>query len=124
MQFVEAENAAAQVVVAKQRGDVCSNGGDESVVDRDRNVVAEQGRLERGRVIAGASAKDIRLHRVGERRRQGELVILKLSIELVKGAFPQLVIALHEKRAERTLGQRFFFAFVVDEDAELHVDVG
>ena len=51
-------------------------------------------------------------------------MVLKFLVELVERAFAQVVIAFHEKRAERTLGERFFFAFLVEEDAEFHVDVG
>ena len=51
-------------------------------------------------------------------------MVLEFVVELVEGAFAQRVIALDQKGAERTLGERFFFALLVNQDAKLHVDVG
>src|ERR1043166_8292261 len=110
MKFGETKSAAAQFVVAKQRREIASHRGDEPVVDRNRNVITEEGRFESGRKISGARAKDICLHRRGERRGERKLVVLVFLVERVKGALAQLVIAFHEKRAERTLGERFFVA--------------
>ncbi len=51
-------------------------------------------------------------------------MILELGVELVKGAFPQRVIALHKEAAVGALRERPLLAFLVDQDAELHVDIG
>src|SRR3954470_18021488 len=103
MELFKTEDAAAQFVVAKKRREIISHGGDEPVIDRDRNVVAEERRFESGRIIPGASAENIGFNRIGERRRERELVILKFFVELVERPFAQIVIAFHEERAERTL---------------------
>ena len=50
--------------------------------------------------------KHIRLNRVGERRGQRVLMVLKFRVELMEGALAQFVIALHQKRTERTLRKR------------------
>src|ERR1700686_3610023 len=51
-------------------------------------------------------------------------MILKFLIELMKRAFAQLVIAFYQKRAERTLRERFLATGLVGQNTELHVHVG
>ena len=51
-------------------------------------------------------------------------MILKFLVELMKRAFAQLVIAFHQKRAERTLRERFLATGLVGQNTELHVHVG
>ena len=68
--------------------------------------------------------KHIRLDGVGKRRCKRVLVVVKFCIKLMEGALAQHRITLHQKRAERTLGQRFFTPLLVDQGAELHVHVG
>src|SRR4029077_3260882 len=51
-------------------------------------------------------------------------MIAKFCIELMESVFAQLMIALHQKRAERALGKRSFTPFLIDQYAELHVYVG
>ena len=110
MQLLQAEHAPTQFVVTKERRQIVSHRVDQSVVNRDRHVVAEERSFQRRWIISGAGAKDIRLHRIRQRRRQSELVILKFLVELMERAFPQAVVAFHEKRAEGTLSERLFIA--------------
>src|SRR5438105_13252611 len=51
-------------------------------------------------------------------------MILKFLVELMKRAFAQLVIAFHQKRAERTLRERFLATGLAGQNTELHVHVG
>ena len=51
-------------------------------------------------------------------------MILKLGVELMKRALPQLVIALHKKGTERALRQWPLVTLLVHEHAEFHIDVG
>ena len=51
-------------------------------------------------------------------------MILKFLVELMESALSQAVIAFHQERAVGALGERFLPAFVVNEHAEFHVDVG
>src|SRR5437764_8784763 len=107
VQLVQTQNAPAQFVIAKERREIIPDRGDESLVNRGGNIVAEERCFEGGGIISGASSKDVCLHRVGERRRERELVILELLVELMKGPLAQAVVALHQKGAERTLRERF-----------------
>ena len=52
-------------------------------------------------------AENIGLDRVGQRCGERVLVILKFCVELEKSVLAQLMIALHQKRAERTLGKQY-----------------
>ena len=90
MQFVEPEHAPAQFVVAKERREIAREPRRSSRRKPRRDVVAKERGFERGGIIARARAKDIRLYRIGERRGERELVILKLIVELVERAFPQM----------------------------------
>ena len=74
--------------------------------------------------MPGPRQKNVALNRISERCRQRVLVILKLRIKLMKCAFPQFRIALHQKRAERTLGKRFLPPRLISEHTELHVHIG
>ncbi len=61
MQLVQPEDAAAQIVIAEERLKILAHRGDEAVVNRHRDVVAKERRLQRGRMIARPRAEDIRL---------------------------------------------------------------
>src|SRR6266851_7764238 len=67
--------------------------------------------------------KDIRLDRISKRRGQRVLMVLKFCVELMEGAFAQFMVALYEKRAQGTLGQRFLTPSLIDQHAELHVHI-
>ncbi len=75
-------------------------------------------------MVSRPGPEDIRLDRVRESRSEGELVILKFSVELKEGAFPQIVIAFDQKRAVGALGERPLLALLIEQDAEFHIDVG
>src|ERR1700681_2684301 len=51
-------------------------------------------------------------------------MILKFLVELMKRTFAQLVIAFHQKRAERTLRERLLATGLVGQNTKLHVHVG
>src|ERR1700730_6037515 len=69
-------------------------------------------------------AKDVGFHRVGQRRGEGVLMILKFGVKLMKRAFAQFMVAFHQKRAEGTLSKRFLAPGLVGQDTELHVHIG
>src|SRR5437763_16927866 len=100
VQLVQTKNVPAQFVIAKERREIIPDRGDESLVNRGGNIVAEERCFEGGRIISGAGAENVCLHGVGERRRECELMILKLLVKLVKGPLAQAVVPLHEKGAE------------------------
>src|ERR671919_61381 len=106
MQFAQTERVAAQVEIAKERLQIRTDRSDQSVVNRNRHIVRKERSLQRRWIMPGARLKDIRLNRIGKRRGQRILMIPKFRVELMKGAFAQFVIALHQKRAERTLRKR------------------
>ena len=54
MQFVEAEDAAAQFVITEERLQIFAYGFYQAVVDRDRDIVAKERRFQGGRIIARA----------------------------------------------------------------------
>src|SRR5450432_4724616 len=124
MQFAQPEDTAAQLIITKERLQVCPNRFDQSVVNPRRDVILEKRRLQRGGIMARPCTENIGFHRIGERRCQRELVILKFAIKLMERAFAYFMIALHQKRAERTLTERAFLALLVEQRAEFHVDVG
>src|SRR5204862_2733879 len=82
MQLIQAQGTATQLVVAKERREIVSHCRDESLVNRDWNVVAEERRLERRGIISGPGAKGVGLHGIGEGGRQGKLMVLKFVVEL------------------------------------------
>src|SRR6266567_8270089 len=100
------------------------SGFNKTVVNGHRNIVWKKRGFERGRIVARASTENIRFHRIREGRGERVLMILEFGVELMKSAFPQLVVPFHEKRTERTLRQRSFAAGRVSQQAELHVHVG
>ena len=51
-------------------------------------------------------------------------MILKFLVELMKRPFAQFVVAFVEKRAVRTLRERFLVPGFIGQHAELHVHVG
>ncbi len=104
MQLIEPEDAPSQLVVAEKRREILPDGCDQRVVDRERDVVLEERSLQRGGIISRPRAEDVRLDRIRKRGREGELVILKLGVVLVKGALPQFVVTFDEKRADRSFG--------------------
>ena len=124
VKFIQAENAPSQFVITKKRREVCTHRCDQTIVNRDRNIIAKERGLERGRKIARARTEDIRFDRVCERRGEGVLVVFELFVELVEGALTQCVIALNKKRTERALCERMFAALLVEQSAEFHIDVG
>src|SRR5205085_1219487 len=124
VKLVEPEDAPAQFIIAKERREVAANSRDEAVINRDRNVVAEQRRFESGGIITCPSPENVRFDRVSQRGGERKLVVLEFVVELVKGALSQFVVAFDEKRAERALSERLLFTLVVDQHAKLHVDVG
>ena len=123
VQFAQSKDAPAQIVVAKKRRKILRDGCDQPVVDRARDIVLEKRSLQRRQIVPRPGPENIRFDRIGKSCREGELMILKLRVELVKGALSQLVIAFHEKRTQGTLRERAFLAFVIDKHAEFHVDV-
>ena len=100
------------------------NGFNKIVVNGHRNIVWKKRGFECGRIVARARTKNIRFHRIGEGGGERVLMVLKFGVELMESPFAQLVVPFHEKRAERTLGQRFFAAGRIGQYAELHVHVG
>ena len=66
MQLDQSQNPPAQFVIAKERRKILPNRGNQSVINRHGDIVAEQRGFERGGIISGACAEDIGLHRVGE----------------------------------------------------------
>src|SRR5437762_169409 len=89
-----------------------------------RNCRKRKRRFERGRKISRASAKDVGLHGIGERGGQRVLVILKLGVELMERAFPQVSVPFDEERAKRALRQRFCAPDLIPQDTEFHIDIG
>src|SRR6266567_6048941 len=51
-------------------------------------------------------------------------MVLKFRVELMEGALAQFVIALNQKRTERTLRKRCLATGLVGQDPELHVHIG
>src|SRR6266702_2460212 len=51
-------------------------------------------------------------------------MVLKFRVELMEGALAQFVIALNQKRTERTLRKRCRATGLVGQDAEFHVHIG
>ena len=113
MEFGQSQNAPAQFVIAKERREILPNRGNQSVVNRHGDIVAEERRFERRRIISGARPKNVGLDRVGEGGRESELVILEFLVELMEGPSAQRVISLDQKRAKGTLRERFFFPLLV-----------
>ena len=89
MQRSEPEHAPPQLVVTEERTPDSPSRCDQAVVNRRRDVVFEKRSIQRRGVMPGARAEDIRLHRIRKRRREGELVVLKFSVELMERATAQ-----------------------------------
>src|SRR5437016_3601676 len=100
MQFVQAKNAPAQIEIAKERLQIPSDRTDQSLVNGNRHIVGKQRRCERRRIMPCSCVKHIRLNGIGKRRSKRVLMVAKFCVELMKGAFAQLRIAFHQKRAE------------------------
>src|ERR1700724_79074 len=69
-------------------------------------------------------AKDVGFHRVGQRRGERVLMILKFDVEMIKSACAQFMVAFHQKGGEGTLSKRFLATRLVGQDTELHVHIG
>src|SRR5713101_850796 len=100
------------------------SGFNKTVVNGRGNIVWKKRGCERGRIVACACTENIRFHRIREGGGERVMMVLEFGVELMKSAFPQLVVPLHEKGTERTLRQRSFAAGRVSQQAELHVHVG
>ena len=122
--LVELQQAAAQGVVALQRGEVRADGRDEVVVHAHRHVVGEKRGFAGARVVAGAGVEDVGLDRVRERGGDGEFVRVKLRVELLERAPSHVAIPLHEKRRKAALRQLALDALFIREHAKGHVHVG
>ena len=99
------------------------DGGEEVVVDRQRNLVGEQGRLEGAGIIPGLGVVDVGLHGTGQRRGQRMGVIGILAVILMKGFSPHGAIGRVQQGAEGRVAELDDLAAVVLDRAELQVGV-
>ena len=86
MQLGQTEHAPAQFEVAKKRVQVRADGGDQSAVNGNWDVVREESGFQGRRIMPGACSKDVRFDRVSQRRGKRVLVVLEFRVELLKGA--------------------------------------
>ena len=97
MQLVQTKSATAQIKIAKQRLQVGADRLDQSVINCDRYIVGKERSLERRWIMSCARVENIRLHRIRQCRGERVLMITKLRVELMEGAFAQFMIALHQE---------------------------
>ena len=122
--FVELEDAAAELEITEEGRKVCADGADEIVIDGRRDIVAKEGGVAGGGIMAGARGEDIAANGVGEGGGEGVGVVAKLGVELVEGGLAQGGVALDHEGAEGALGEGALDAFLIGDEAELHVHVG
>ena len=124
MDRVEPQDPLPQVVVAVHDREVGTDGRDQLVIDRQRDVVGEQGRLDRGWVVADAGRIDVALVGARERGRERVRMGLVLVVELVECRPADVRHRVVEERRERGVRELDPLPLAGRDTAELEIGVG